>query len=335
MSKVQYPIAGEFIDAEAFINAQRKSVNGFSDNNFETIVQAHPGDANYGNAIVGIYESGLCNAQVLCPTTYVTAFDYGTNHCFLGVNQEVWVYQRTMTDSGDGLTWYVNQKNWIDGTGDYTIKVYVNTVLQVTGYTVDADNGTVTFTSDQSGNSVKITGYYLETNISYMKDIDLDTIKNCITGTGSNYSLPILNPRFDNWTSSTQPTSWTVSGTCNQTASLLGNNSGYVPRLTATVGVTKISQTLSLGSSVNSVVCCAVARCTNTMKLRVSVDSGLTWTSLIYTATALSANKWIFLGVQSYVNSTTEPIIEFFPQDTGSTGTADVEFIGAFYGGLS
>jgi hypothetical protein len=333
---IQYPIAGEKIWAESYIQSQRMSVLGFAYNNIYPIAQTHPGDVSYGSSLIGYYTSGDSNQQVFAPTTYVTDFDYGDDHRFLAICQEVRNVQRVMTDSGDGLTWYTQDKNWIDDTGIYEILVYVNTVLQVTGYTVDACDGTITFTSDQTGNDVTVSYYYVDPAISYSKDILVDPVICNSVGGATPKILTILNPRFDTWDSSTDPSKWTVSGTCAQTASTFGNYAGLVPRLTATMGITKISQTLDLATASAGCVVCAVAKCTNTMKLRVSMDAGMTWNELVFTADATSVNKWIFLGVQSRVQTTTQPIIEFFPQNGATTtGTADIEFIGAFEGGLS
>lgn len=331
---IQYPIAGEKIRATDYIEAQRRAVQGFSSHTMHPLSQTHPGDTDYGSSIIGYYTDGVCNQSVLAPTAYVTDFDYGADHRFLAICQEVANVTRIMTDSGDGLTWYTNDKNWIDGTSDYAILVYVDTILQTSGYTVDACDGTVTFATDKSGHAVTATYIYLDNSIAYSKDILTDPV--VCNAQDSTKILTILNPRFDNWTSSTVPAKWTVSGTCAQVASQFGNYPAVVPRLTATVGITKISQTLDLSSSSAGCVVCAVAKCSHTMKLRVSMDSGMTWSTLIFTATTDSANKWIFLGIQSSVQTTTQPIIEFFPQD-GSTavGTADIEFIGAFEGGLS
>lgn len=331
---IQYPITGEKIRPDDYIEAQRRAVQGFSSHTIIPLSQTHPGDPDYGACIIGYYTDGVCNQSVLAPISYVTDFDYGDDHRFLAICQEVANVIRVMQDSGDGLTWYTDDKNWISGTGDYAIKIYINTVLQTTGYTVDACDGTVTFTSDQSGHAVTATYIYLDNSIAYSKDILTDPI--VCNAQDSAKILTILNPRFDNWASSTVPAKWTVSGACAQVASAFGNYPALVPRLTATSGITKISQTLNLSSASNGCVVCAVAKCSHTMKLRVSMDSGMTWSTLIFTATTDSANKWIFLGIQSSVQTTTQPIIEFFPQDgSTTTGTADVEFIGAFEGGLS
>jgi len=96
--------------------------------------------------------------------------------------KSVQVVGETLTDSGDGLTfnsvnpWWVNIYGKLtytykqipkrDGTfgahKDWAVSVSINNVVQTSGYTVDYVNGKVTFSSSQSGATVKAT--YWHTN---------------------------------------------------------------------------------------------------------------------------------------------------------------------------
>jgi len=72
----------------------------------------------------------------------------------------------TLTNTGDGLTWNaVGHVNLIDlehgrlfnehkYRADYEVKVYVYGVLQISGYTVNYENGTVTFSESKAGAAV-------------------------------------------------------------------------------------------------------------------------------------------------------------------------------------
>lgn len=86
--------------------------------------------------------------------------------------QSTQVTGETLTDSGDGLTFDGANANWIDlengklydesviNDGTYDVKIYIDDVLQSSGYTVNHSAGSVTFDSSQSGNTIKADYHY-------------------------------------------------------------------------------------------------------------------------------------------------------------------------------
>ena len=78
-----------------------------------------------------------------------------------------------LSDSGDGLTFDSNNLNWIDLDkisdrdildSSYNPVIKINDVIQNSNYTINFANGTVTFDSDQSSNSIKATYRYAQTS---------------------------------------------------------------------------------------------------------------------------------------------------------------------------
>lgn len=73
----------------------------------------------------------------------------------------------TLTDSGDGLTWNSANADWINLvngkvygedliSSTYAAKVYVDAVLQTSGYSIDYSLGDVIFSSSQAGKTVTV-----------------------------------------------------------------------------------------------------------------------------------------------------------------------------------
>ena len=76
------------------------------------------------------------------------------------------VLAEVLTDSGNGLIFNSAKANWINLfngkiyqedkiSAPYIIKIYINDVIQTSGYTIDYKLGKVTFDSSQSGKTIK------------------------------------------------------------------------------------------------------------------------------------------------------------------------------------
>jgi len=335
--KIQYPYGEILVLSDAWRNGIRK-IDDRSPKEKHPIWQDHPSITSLGSFPIGEYDTINTPAgrefQICPPVFQGTTFDESDGHkIFLDISDEPYAYRHVMTDSGDGLTFTTPDNEWINDVGDYAIVIEDNSAPITTGFTIDYANGTVTFTSDMTGHEIRWTGYFLDTCIKYTKSYDNDDKSYHKSDATLKAILPV-NYFFNHWTTSTAPQAWTVNGTCNQVTAFF-KPVGYDCQLTATAGISKISQTLQLDSSVDQISVLAVARTTNKMQLRVSMDNGMTWSTLAFTADAYSINKWITLLVQSTSQTTATPIIEFSPQLlSGDTSIARVAFIGAFLGGL-
>lgn len=336
---IQYPVANEKISSSAFKSAMKHLTRG-AGGAWQPLVQGHPYDSAYGSTWIGCYntsdtEDGF--TSMLSPVTYTTAYwlpDAQTHQFWTSISEIYANDGQALSDSGDGLTFNFPYANIVNDTAPKDVKIYVNGVIQLSGYTIDYPAGTCTFTGSQSGNTVTWKGYWLDNAVAYTKDLELDEYREYDYDLTTLKVYPVQNFRFDHWTSSTQPTKWTKSGTVGRTAAYF-KPAGYDATLTATAGWTYLQQTVTLSSAITQCVALAVAKTTYSMRLRVSVDSGANWNEVDLTPNSTGLSKWTMLAVQSAVGSTTTPMIEFRPQvASGDTSIATLAYLGLINGGL-
>lgn len=339
---IQLPNAGDKFDSGAYKSLGEEILGG-SAFTIQPRFQDNPYDVNYGQSFIGAYmfdDNSQGWASQMCPITYcANAYNTGTSHQFFSQVTEIEAVERAATDDGLGTVWSC-EEHLVNGTGSpKSLLVFVDGNLQTEGvdYTVDYPAGKITFGSSVSGSAVVYSGYYLDNRVGYMKNYT-DQLKEYSKYALTNYVLPLLNFRFDHWTSSTQPDNWTTNGTVGRTAAYfksLSYGTAYDCQLTATAGITTIAQTLSLPDAVDQVIALAVCKTTNAMKLEVSVDGGIGWSDISLVVGTQGVSKWHMLAVQSAVNATTQPIIRFSPQtSSGQTSIATVAYMGLLSGGL-
>lgn len=341
--KIQFPQAGDKFDSDSY-KSMAKEILGGDSFTAQPRFQDNPYDANYGQSFIGAYmfdDDSQGWASQMCPITYcANAYNTGDGHQFFAQVTEIAAIGREATDDGLGTVWSC-EPHLVNGSGTpKALQVYVDGVLKTEGvdYTVDYPAGKITFGSSQAGSTVVYNGYYLDNRVGYMKDYT-DQIKQYDAGaTATNYVLPLFNFRFDHWTSSTEPDNWTTNGTVGRTAAYfksLSYGTAYDCQLTATAGITTITQTLNLPDAIDQVIALAVCKTTYAMKLEVSMDGGLGWNSISLTPASQGVSKWHILAVQSAVNATTQPMIRFSPQtSSGQTSIATVAYLTLLQGGL-
>lgn len=328
--------AKEYILADSYSDTQLEAM-GNIDYELLPVWQSHPSVSTLGTMLIGEYDTANTTdgrRSHLSAVSYANGvFDTGTGYKLYIDDSEMYSFQKPMVDSGDGLTFESGYPDWINDTGSYEIEIRVNGTPVTTGFTIDYPAGTVTFSADHTGDNVQWTGFWAFPCATLAKDYtDVQRGYNLLSSTL--YPVMPLNHDFRHWTSSTQPTSWTIAGTAGRGTAAF--KAGYDLELTATVGLTKASQQLALASTVDQITAFAVARTTNLMCLRVSMDAGVSYNYVDFTADSTSASKWITLIVQSKSYTTNAPIIEFMPQLTAGsvTSVARVALIGAINGGL-
>ena len=190
----------------------------------------------------------------------------------------------------------------------------------------EIDLGVSTGSYDFTGYFTKITCYTYD-----------GTYRKTFVSHADTYFLyPVYDPYFEYWASASDLIYWTKSGMVSRQASAIQGE--YMCRLNAASGATSyVLQTITLPSASSQVMFSAVVRTDNYVAVEVSMDSGTTWAkeelpiSLVPSADGL----WCMLYVNSYVNSTTTPMIRI--SATGSGGAAcqaDIAYCMLVQGGL-
>ena len=248
---------------------------------------------------------------IMGPKTYDSLGNWDTTKYFLGF-AEIYASKQILTNT-TGLIYKSPWPSWIEGSGDYTMYFYDNGIA-ISPASIAYYKGEATLSGAPTG-TVSATGYNMDTAVmrlgaNYKSDFF------ALESSDSNYiTLPIYDPTFESWASSSQLNAWakgfTTEGTLSRVSATLQGT--YAARLQSYGdGAVELSQTVNLTSAISQATfVCVLKMATGVANpfaaISISMD-GATWNSCAIDGLVETnaVNKWVALVVESPSTSTTQ-----------------------------
>jgi len=334
-----YPASGEKAYGQTFKNIVKQMTTGLEgalkrhtqdsiNPNWQTVsAETIPHSFAFTNVL-----STPGGVNYLCPECF-NGTSFGVKRIAIATIEIRAEYQALTYDTG--TTW-TGPRHIINTGGAYAPEVYIDGVLQGSATITDAEKGEINIPGT-TGTEENVTwrGWYLDHSVMIDNGTNIITY---VQDSLSNISvLPLYNPHFESWSSSTDADHWTESGTVTRESATLEGT--YMCRLAASSGnQSYIAQTLSLSSAVTQACFCVMFKTNNTTTIRISMDSGSTWseTSIDPIINQTTANNlWMMMHVNSLVNSTSAPQVEIIADgDNAQSVQCDICYAVLLEGGI-
>ena len=314
LNKMGLPVAGDGAIAAHLAALSREIISGTPGRN-QIIDQQSPvlaSDSYDRDFVACISLAGPAGTNsIIGPRTYDALGNWDTTKYFMAFS-EIYANKQILTNT-TGLIYKSPWPTWVEGSGDYTMVFYDSGVVIVPA-SIAYHKGEVTLSGAPTG-TVSADGYNVDTGVMRL-GANYKSDYYCLESSDSNFiTLPIYDPTFDSWASSSQLNAWTkgftIEGALSRVSATLQGT--YAARLQSYgVGAVELSQTVNLTSAISQATfVCVLKMATGVANpyasISISMD-GATWNSccidgLIETN---AVNKWVTLVVESPSTSTSQ-----------------------------
>lgn len=335
LNKMGIPVAGDGAIAAHLAALSRELVSG-SPGRYQILDQQSPVlastayDRDFVAAITTAGPAGTIS--IMGAKTYNALGNWDVTKYFLAFS-ELYANKQILTNT-TGLKYKSPWPTWVEGSGGYTLAFYDNGISIVPA-SIDYYKGEATLSGAPTG-TVTVDGFNLDTAVMRLgSSFQGDCF--ALESTDSNFiTLPIFDPTFDSWASTSQLNAWTkgftTEGALSRVSATLQGT--YAARLQSYgVGAVEISQIVNLASAVSKATFICVLKmalsATNPVAtISISMD-GATWNSCAIDGSieTNAVNKWVTLVVESPSTSTSQVHIKIACTNAG-TETSDIQIEG-------